>query len=422
MQLLEASRLKTDEKEQANEKAQLPPLLHEIRLRPVVLREDLLPANSGKPDPRELLLVAEKPSFWRKHALMLVTFVLPVMLYAVYIFAIASNRYVSESKYLIRSAPQTATAGVAANMLVNQGLSRAADETTAVNDYILSRDALAVLQKQYGLRDVFNRPEADLFNRFPPAFGQSTDEALYRYYKGMVRAEIEENVSVLDVTAFRPDDAQRLTKSLLTLAEAFVNQMNKRAYADSLAYADALVQQTEVKLGKVEQQLTRYRNVSGMVSPQGETAAAMRSLSEMSTQLSRSETSIAQQEALTPGSPALPAMREKVRAMKDQIASQKAAIAGSSSSIAERMGGFDRLTLDREIAARSLTSAEANRELAQQEAHHQQLYLQVIVQPNLSDQPAYPKRILYFMIALVVCFGLFRTASAIKNIIEEHSL
>ncbi len=75
-------------------------------------------------------------------------------------------------------------------------MSRAADETFAVADYMQSRDAVDYLIAHHDLKDILSRPEADVFNRFPNFIARNTRESLYRHFRQMVDAEVDPGTGV----------------------------------------------------------------------------------------------------------------------------------------------------------------------------------------------------------------------------------
>ncbi len=85
---------------------------------------------------------------------------LPTLVAGVYYFAIASDLYLSEAKFIVRSPKQVQTSTLGA-LLQTTGLGRAADDTAAVQDFIMSRDAVRKLEHQDDLRAIFGRPEGD---------------------------------------------------------------------------------------------------------------------------------------------------------------------------------------------------------------------------------------------------------------------
>src|ERR1700741_2282889 len=66
---------------------------------------------------------------------------LPTLVAGVYYFAIASDLYLSEAKFIVRSPKQVQASGIG-TLLQSTGLARAEDDTAAVQDFITSRDVV----------------------------------------------------------------------------------------------------------------------------------------------------------------------------------------------------------------------------------------------------------------------------------------
>src|SRR6202035_1865657 len=104
---------------------------------------------------------------------------LPTLIAGVYFFAIASDLYLSEAKFIVRSPKQVQASGIGA-LLQSTGLSRAEDDTAAVQDFITSRDVVRKLEQKNDLRTVLGRPEGDFVTRFPGIlFWRKDFEALF---------------------------------------------------------------------------------------------------------------------------------------------------------------------------------------------------------------------------------------------------
>src|SRR5262249_41118072 len=113
---------------------------------------------------------------------------LPTLVAGVYYFAIASDLYLSEAKFVVRSPRQVQTSGFGA-LLQSTGLAtRAADDTELLQDFIMSRDVVRKLEQRDDLRAIFARPEGDLVTRFPGILMRSDFEALFRRYDLFVSA------------------------------------------------------------------------------------------------------------------------------------------------------------------------------------------------------------------------------------------
>ncbi|MCI4677323.1 hypothetical protein K9U39_00090 [Rhodoblastus acidophilus] len=394
--------------------------LHEITLTPLVQKTDII-VDADAP------AVAETaPSLWTRFApyrLFVSIVVIPCALAAIYLFVIASDRYLSEAQFIVRSASDSGAATATA-LIESNGLSRAHDETYVVNAYINSRDAMDWLIRNAGLRQVFSRPEADFINRFPNSFTRDNLENYFEYYKNMVESEPDEEtgISTVSVVAFTPQDAQQVAKGLLRAAEILVNNMNMRAEADAVTDADAVVEEARRGLGEIERKLAQFRSRAGFVSAQQEDVAALKTVTSLMTQLAEAQANLKQSQALTPDNPGIPNLAAKIKAYEAQLNQAKASIAGGRSSIASKTGEFEMLSLEEKIAERALAKAVADREAARQAARRQHLYLQVVVEPNLADQSTYPRRLLYLLLTFVAAEAIYMIVKNLRQFAIEHAL
>lgn len=392
-----------------------PIIVRQIELRPLHTRGHLVSYEDDAPEP-------EAKSFLREHMLFIVTVIIPVFFSAIYLFFIASDRYVSEARFIVRSSSSTPMDGIA-SLVSSQGLSRANDETFAVNEYITSRDAADLLVAKNNLSQIMARPEADIFNRFPNFYTRASREKLYKHFKDMVYVDIEgaTGISTLQVTAFRPEDAKALTVALLKYAEELINRLNERSYQDALKYAGIIVDQTKSDFLTIEAKLSKWRNDSGTVDPGKESIAGLESIGKMTVELSKLEGSIAETIAMTPSNPNLPALKEKAVSYRREIDKLKRLIVGGENSMSSKLQVYEQFMLEREIAGRALAAAELNRLKARQEADRQHLYLQTIVEPNLPDQYTYPRRLLYLLGMMGLCGIIYLIARSLSEIAMEHS-
>src|SRR5205085_4745793 len=72
---------------------------------------------------------------------------LPTLIAGVYFFAIASDLYLSEVKFIVRGPSKAATSSLAA-MLSGGGAPAASEDTFAVHEYVKSRDAVRRLERE----------------------------------------------------------------------------------------------------------------------------------------------------------------------------------------------------------------------------------------------------------------------------------
>jgi capsular polysaccharide transport system permease protein len=189
---------------------------------------------------------------------------------------------------------------------------------------------------------------------------------------------------------------------------------------DAEAYAQSVVGRARDHVVEVALQLATFRNSIGSVDPSRESATALDQIAQMATEVAEMEATLQQQMALSPSSPALPALRERIRTIKEQIEKEKRKIVGADQSLTTRLAEFEKLTLNRDLAAREMDSALANLTTARQDAQRHHFYLQQISKPNLADEARYPRRLLAIAIAFAAFFALFVVVNAVYTSVREH--
>ncbi len=391
------------------------PLIQEIVLEPLASRGELVAGDWWEP------VETKRTPLLRRHGMFIALVVVPVALATLYFGLLASSQFSSEAQFIVRTSARS-DVGNLASLMQSQKLSRAVDETYAVSEYVVSRDAVDVLVRDHNLRAILARPEADIFNSFPNFYSRDNKEQLYRRFKRMVDVDVDSDsgISTLEVRAFTPEDARDLAAALLQRGEDLVNRLNARAHDDALKHAGQAVEEAKTRVVDVELRLTGFRNDKNVIDPNQEAAAALEAIGNMTTDLVQIEASLGQQLASAPQSPMIAPMREKINSMQTEIDKQRARIVGDGEAMTSKLADYDRLMLDRLLASKALEAAAAQFETARQEAQQQQLYLETIVEPNLPDQPLYPKRTLSILAALGLSLCVYWVVKSLVGIVMEH--
>jgi capsular polysaccharide transport system permease protein len=346
----------------------------------------------------------------------------PTLAAGVYFFAIASDLYMSEAKFIVRSPKQVQTSTLGA-LLQTTGLGRTADDTAAVQDFITSRDAVRKLEQQNDLRAILGRPEGDVVARFPGILRRTDFEALFRRYGYFVSVETDTSTGVtsLQVKAFRAEDAQKIATALLTYSEQLVNELNERSRRDAISTAQNEVDRAQERIAHIQNQLTAYRVQQKMLDPKTTSAVVLELIAQMNTTLATARTQLAELLKDSPNSPQIPLVKTRIASLENQIAEERAKLSGENNSIVTALTEYERLTLERELAEKALASAFTSLEAARLEAQRQQLYLEPIAQPNLPDYPLYPKRIASFSMVLVSCLVVYGIVWLLVVSAREHA-
>ena len=112
--------------------------------------------------------VAKTRAFSGANKLLLLTVVLPTALAILYYGLFASDVYVSESRFVVRSPDKPSTSGLGV-LLKSAGFSNAGDEIFAAHEYVKSRDALKDLNRNDAVTRAYDNSGISIFGSIQPA-------------------------------------------------------------------------------------------------------------------------------------------------------------------------------------------------------------------------------------------------------------
>lgn len=348
----------------------------------------------------------------------------PTLLAAVYFGLIASDRYESEARFVVRT-PALAAANAALTNLFQgtTAVTRGGDDSFVVRDFLESRDAMRYLEMDAGLRQAMAHDRADFLWRYPNFFTSKTQEGFHWHYRRLMSVNFDSTtgVSTLRVQAFTPSDAFRLTSALLEAAESLVNRLNERARRDTIAFAEAEVDRMGLRAAAARKNLVEFREREALIDPSHATLAVLETIARLSQEVAQVNVQLRELLSASPRGPQIAALRTRQAALEAQIAAERQLLAGDAASIAPRIAEYERLMLEREFSERALVAALTAVEVARLEAQRQHVYVERVASPSLPDYPAYPLRIVWILTTVVVSYGLFRIGKALVDDALRHA-
>lgn len=330
----------------------------------------------------------------RVNRLFLLIVVLPTLLSAAYFGLFASDIFISESRFVVRT-PQKQNVSALGAILQGAGFSRSQDDTYTVHDYIQSRDALKELESRFSLSKSFGGDNVDRLVRFGGIDPDISFEALHRYYQKRLSLSVDgvSSITVLRTSAFNAVDAQRINEKLLELSEQLVNQLNQRGRQDMIQFASAEVATAEVNAKAATLALSDFRTRRGVFDPERQSSLQLQLVSKLQDELIATKTQLAQIRDLTRENPQIPSLQKKLEVLQVEIGAETAKVAGGDRSLSNKSAEYERLALERAFADKQLAAALTSLEQARNEAQRKQLYLERIVQPSLPDVAVEPRRL-----------------------------
>lgn len=352
----------------------------------------------------------------------LITVFIPTVISSLYYCFIASDVYISESRFVVRSPQKQSSTGLG-SLLTGAGFSKSQDDTYTVRDYIESRDALSGLEKRLGTKKLFGDKNIDLFNRFAPFEFNESFEDLYQYYLKHIELSLESQSSILTLKtrAFSAGDARAINEALLEQSEALVNRLNERAREDMLQFATQQVELAQHKAQTAAMRVAQFRNSKGVIDPEKQSSIQLQQISKIQDDLLSTEAQIAQLKSLTRDNPQIEVLQKRADILRSAIATEKSHVAGNGeASLAGKAAEYQEVNLQREFADRQLASALSSLEQARNEAIQKQLYLERIAQPSTPDKALEPKRIHGVLATLAAGLLAWGILTLLFSAIAEH--
>jgi capsular polysaccharide transport system permease protein len=359
----------------------------------------------------------------RIDAVLIFTVLLPTLLAAAYYGLWASDVYISESRFLVRSPQRPAQSGIGA-LLQGTALSRAQDDTYSVHDFVRSRDALIELEGKLGLRAAFSSEAIDALSRFPGLeWWDSSFEAFYRHYLRHVSVEYDavSSISVLRVRAYSPQDAQRINAMLLEMGERLVNTMNLRSRQDLIDVAANEVRLAEERAKAAAASLSSFRSERAVFDPERQSALQLQSGLRLREELIAARAQLEQVRRVSPSNPQIGGLESRVQALQAEIERVNAQVVGRQGGLSSKSPVFDRLVLEKTFAERQLASSLAALDAARNEAARKQLYLERLVQPHTPDRALEPRRLRSVLTVLALGLVAWGIVTLVIASIREHA-
>ncbi|MBN3724965.1 hypothetical protein [Burkholderia sp. Ac-20379] len=350
------------------------------------------------------------------------TVIVPTTLAVLYFGLFASDIYVSESRFVIRSASHQQQTSLVGTLLQGSSLGHSQDDTYPVVDYIESRDALRELNQNDYIANAYSE-HGDWISHFNRSLDDSF-EALWRYYGNhivTVDLDATSGIATLQVRAYSAADAERINTKLLDISERLINRMNDRATNDTLRFAKLRVSDAAARAKNAAAKMASYRNSNTVFDPDKQSALQLQQVTMLQKQLLSARTELIQLQTISPKNPQITVLQTNIASLEQQIKDTTGNVAGGKGSLSDKAATYARLQLDSQFADKQLSAAMAALETAQDDAQRKQLYLERLVQANTPDVATEPKRLKAILEVFALGMILWGVLSLLLAGVREHN-
>ncbi|MET3725078.1 hypothetical protein [Sphingomonas trueperi] len=353
--------------------------------------------------------------------LFLIAVIIPTIIAVIYFGLIASDVYISESRFVVRSPDKPASTGLGV-LLKSSGFTSGSDEIYAAESFIESRDALYALNKGNLFEKAYTDPKISVFDRFNGFGGNRSSEELYKYYRNKISIEHETNASIttLKVRAYSAREAYRINAALIGMAEATVNRLNERGRQDLIRFASVEVGEAKARANAAALALSAFRNSQGVVDPEKQATVQLQMISKLQDEVIAARSELLQLRAFTPQNPQIAVLATKVQGLEHEMEQQLSLVAGGSKSLSSTAARYQRLQLESQFSDKQLAAAMASLQDAFNEARRKQAYLERIVEPSVPDEALEPRRLRGIFATLVLGLIAWGIMTMLLAGVREH--
>ena len=338
-----------------------------------------------------------------------ITLIVPMIGSVAYYTSIASPGFASEVRFIVRSStPFLSRDRYSGGAL--EPKEKIVQDSAILLNYLESPALIQDLQRSIDLRQVYGRDDIDFVSRLP---ADATQDELLEYWKKHFSADVNPKSGIieLEVTAYTPEEANKLVKLVLHLAEAQVNKLSAGMWDDLRTATERDVDAATKDVAELRGKLRDVQNQTGVF----DVDLSAQSISTVLTAVEAKAAELrSRRDALSMSvsskSPQLADLDRQIAAHEEQATSLRAQAAGASGgntgNLAEHSRLFDQLKLNLSLAESRLTSAIKDLEKVKLVSSLQLVYVDNFIEPTLPDENKYPRVILSIFLSLLACLAV----------------
>ena len=360
-------------------------------------------------------------------ALFVVIF-LPAVLVFFYTAFFYDSMYISSATFTIKSnsAEKGAEGSSPMSFLGGGGNS---DISTA-SAYIQSLDMFFALDSKLKLQDHFS--SHDIVSSLSK---EPTQSDIQDYWKSMVNVNIDTESALmqLEVKAYSPEFAQKLTQGILDELDLFINKMNEKMTQDSIKLASVEVEKAKKDIEDISDKMRQFRDQHTFIDPASEASNLLSIISNLENLITQAKAELAQKRAyLREDSVDIVSLKTKIASLEQEVTSLRSRIAlnvgeaqgngqkALGNVLTRTLGEFEQLNIEYQFAQKILETALNNLDTTRQLSLSKSKYLVTIDNPKIPDESLWPRPFVATIVTFVVTLFLLSAVSLLISAIKEH--
>lgn len=347
---------------------------------------------------------------------------IPVITTFLYLALMASDRFESETKFIVKRGNDVES-GISALGILAGGFSTSSEDALILQEYILSHDMMSHLNDAVKLRDMYSSDDIDIVSRMGI---DSTADDFLKLYRKRVSVEFDSVSSVVTVKAqgFTPEQSRIVLNEIVKKSEEFINNISHDIAIEQLGFSDSMVSASLERVKAAKARISKLQTSYRFLDPDKESGSILGVIGNIESEISSAKTELLTLESyMNPGSHQLVSVKSRIEALERQLSEEKNRIAGTgldSEALARVISEFNDAKLDMEFALEAYKASFASAEGLRIDAAKKAKNLVIISKPTLPENAKYPNILhdvgLVFMV-FAISFGFI---SLVVATIKDH--
>lgn len=344
---------------------------------------------------------------------------MPILVALIYFGLVATDRYVSESKVVIRSGNSSSQSISLGGLLPIP--SAGVQDVIVVSDYVKSMEMAKHLDEKFSLQVHYSNSKIDFVSRLHK---NASDEDYLKYLQNMVSVVYEESNEIITVIAraFTPAMARDINREIIRKSEILINQLSDRIAEDTRGLAQTEVELAVANAKNISAKLSRFATKHDSINPGAETSSMFGLVSSLEAKLSEARALYAEKSAyLRESSSEMRSIQNRIDGLDTEVARERRRIMDDSGGgMGNVLENYKPLQVEEELARQRYAAALTALETSRAESQQQKRYLAIFVRPNLPSSSTEPDRFIDALGTVLLTLLLYAIFALCRAAVREH--
>lgn len=361
----------------------------------------------------------------KRHWGFFIVVLFPTILCAIYFNFVASDRFNSESKLVVKRSGVGNEAAATMPLVLLGSVTNQSEDANYLKEYLQSVDVLLLLDKRIKLRKMYSNPEIDYMFRLKE---DATQEEFLEHFRNLTSVSLDDSTGILTLNtfAFSPLDAQKINRQMVTLAEEYINNISYNIAREQTKYVEKEMMEARARFNKAQAAIAEFQNKHRILSPKHQAEQISTITNQLESQIAMSEAELKNMEAyMHPEAPQVVSLRNKIRAMKSQLAQEKQAVTGTPEEVDENVltelsGEYTALEYELEFATQVYKSTVASMEALRTEIAQKVKNVVLITAPYMPQEAEFPRGLQTTGAVFIILLLIYWAGRLVIATVEDH--